>query len=424
MSFAYQRNLSIYDRADILVAGGGPSGVAAAVAASRQNKKVILLEQSGTLGGSSVLSMVAELMNFDDGERFIPCAVGREIFEKLNLKIDSKRKWHNVRYEDLKRVYDLLVTEAGVEVMFYSRIVDVTSENVTVKNAIVSGPDGLFVLEADFFIDCTGSGSLSSFAGAEYSYGDENGQTMSATICTLWGGIDFSKKEIDNTGYEKAYADGVFSQYDSVLPGIKENYPEIGVGGGNVGHCFGVDDRDVKSLTKAMFEGRKMLSEYEHYYRNYIKGCENAVLIKSADYIGIRESRRIVCEYTLTYNSFYSQEPFYDEIGRYSYPIDIHPMTPDEDGMKGFSEAVSMSHRDGETYSIPYRCLVPKGVNNLLVAGRCIGADRPMQASTRVIPCCYITGQAAGVAAAVCIEDKTNARDANIDKIKRIINEV
>lgn len=420
----YQKALEVYDKADIVVAGGGPSGVAAAVAAARQGQKVILLEQSGTFGGASVLAMVAELMNFDDGINFISNGIGKEIFEKLNLCNTSKREWYNVKYEDLKRVYDEIVLKSGVEVMFYTRIVDVVCENNTVRYAIVSGPDGLCAIEGEFFIDTTGSGMLSSFAGADYSYGDENGNTMSATICSLWGGVDFSKKGWDAQNYEKAYADGVFSQYDKVLPGIKKNYPEINVGGGNVGHCFGVDDRDVKSLTNAMFSGRKILAEYERYYKNYVNGCDKAVLIKSADYIGIRESRRINCEYTLTMDSFYSKESFYDEIGRYSYPIDIHPMTPDKNGMKGFHDSVSMRHEDGQTYSIPYRCLVPKGINNLLVAGRCIGTDRAMQASTRVIPCCYITGQAAGVAAAVCVEDKTKAKDADINKIKEKISKL
>jgi hypothetical protein len=146
---------------------------------------------------------------------------------------------------------------------------------------------------------------LASFAGAEFAYGDEDGNTMSATICSLWGGVDFSRKPIDGDFYEQAYRDGVFSQYDNALPGIKRNYVEIGVGGGNVGHCFGVDDRDIKSLSKAMFSGRKILAEYENFYRNYVPGCENAVLIKSADFIGIRESRRIVCEYTLTQDTFF-----------------------------------------------------------------------------------------------------------------------
>lgn len=422
MSLEYNKQLDIYAETDVVVVGGGPSGVAAAVTAAKNGSRVLLLEQSGTLGGASVLSMVAELMNFDDGEKFISNGFGRVVYDKLGLKTTQKREWYNIRYEELKRVYDDLVIDAGVEVFFYTRVVDALAENGTISHVIISGPDGMHAIKGKVFIDCSGSGILASFAGAEFAYGDENGNTMSATICSLWGGVDFSRKPTDGDFYEQAYRDGVFSQYDNALPGIKRNYVEIGVGGGNVGHCFGVDDRDIKSLSKAMFSGRKMLAEYENFYRNYVPGCENAVLIKSADFIGIRESRRIVCEYTLTKDSFFEKKAFYDEIGRYSYPVDIHPMTADKDGMKGFSSAISIRHGDGETYSIPYRSLVPKGVNNLLVAGRCIGADRAMQASTRVIPCCYITGQAAGAAASVCAETQAAAKDADIEKIKERIS--
>lgn len=418
----YSQSVPVLKEAEIVVAGGGPSGIAAAVAAARQGRKVILIEQSGSLGGASVLAMVAELMNFDDGKNFLSNGIGREIFNRLKLDDHRTRQWYNVRYEQLKRVYDDIAVESGVEILFYCRIVDAICMNGIVHHVIVSGPDGLFALGGKFFIDCTGNGSLTCFAGAEYEYGDDNGNTMSATICSLWGGIDFSRKESDTLNYQKAYSDGIFSQYDSALPGIKQNYPEIQVGGGNVGHCFGVDDRNVKSLSDAMIQGRRILTEYENYYRNYVKGCENAVLIKSADYIGIRESRRILCEYMLTVDSFYSKENFPDEIGRYSYPIDIHPMTPDQNGMTEFHQSISMRHQDGESYSTPYRCLIPLGLKNLLVAGRCIGADRPMQASVRVIPCCYITGQAAGVAAAaVCILDQVAAVNADYKKIQKLL---
>ena len=163
---------------------------------------------------------------------------------------------------------------------------------------------------------------------------------MSATICTLWGGINFEENGIgDAARYEEAYKNGVFSQYDNALPEIKNNYPEIGVGGGNVGHVFNVDDRDVSSMSNAMFEGRKILKEYEYYYKNYVKGCENSVLIKSADFIGIRESSG-------------------------------------------------------------------------------------MQASVRVIPCCYITGQAAGIAASVSIDDNTYAKDSDVKKIQELISKI
>jgi len=423
MSLEYTKKIEILRRADVIVSGGGPAGVAAAVSAARLGQKTVLLEQSGSLGGSSALAMVPELMNFDDGAHFISGGIGREIFERLGYSCEYGRKWYNVRVEELKRIYDDLVTEAGVEVLFYSRVADAMVTDGRVTHVIVSGPAGLCAAEGKFFIDCTGSGSLACFAGAEHEYGDENGTAMSATICSLWGGIDFSRKERDANNYKKAYADGIFSQYDTALAGIKANYPEAGVGFGNVGHCFGVDDRDVTSLSKAMLEGRKTVQEYIRYYREYVPGCENAALIKTADFIGIRESRRICCAYMLCENDFFAEGRFPDEIGRYSYPIDIHPMTADKSGMDGFYKSVAVRHEDGGTYSIPYRSLVPLHTENMLVAGRCIGADHRMQASVRVIPCCYITGQAAGTAAALCLADGVPAIGADTEKLRAVLRE-
>ena len=151
---------------------------------------------------------------------------------------------------------------------------------------------------------------------------------------------------------------------------------------------------------------------------------EYATLIDSANFIGVRESRRIKCEKTLTADLFFDQTSLPDEIGRYSYPVDIHPMTPDKDGMAGFDRAVSIKHADGESYSIPLGALVVSGVDNLFVAGRCISADRPMQASVRVIPACYITGQAAGVGALIAATSGMSARDVDASLVRTTLDRI
>ena len=420
MEICYSKSINVKYDADVFVAGAGPSGFAAAVSAARCGMKVILSEQSGVIGGSSMLSGVPELMNFDDGVNFLSKGIGREVYDRLGYSYSYNRSWHNVRPEELKLIYDDLTLSSGVKVLFYTHLTDVIKEGDKITHAVLSSPEGSFAVSAKVFIDCTGQGFLSFLAGASFLYGDEDGSTMSTTLCSVWGGVDFEKKKSEGD-YEKAYREGVFSQYDPILPGIKANFPEVGVGFGNVGHCFKVKDTDTESITEAMFKGRKILSEYEIYYRNYVPGAENAVLIKSADFLGIRESRRVVCEYMLTTDTFFMKEAFPDEIGRYSYPVDIHPMSADKKGVKGFAKALSMRHENGESYSIPYRSLVVKGINNLLVAGRAIGADRGMQASVRVIPCCYITGQAAGTAASISVRDNVPAKDINIEKLKKLL---
>lgn len=430
-NISYHKELQVKYQTDVLVAGGGPAGVAAAVMCARAQKEtggsVLLLEQSGTFGGSSTLAGVPELMNFDDGRNFLAKGFGelicRSLYgdESVTDSAQFRRFWRNVRTEELKLLYDQLMLESGADFHFYSRIVDVVMDGNAISHVIVSSPEGIYAIRAKMVIDCTGQGAVCVAAGADFAYGDEDGVPMPATLCSLWGGIDFARKPKDNAGLEQAYRDGIFSQYDMILPGIKATYPEVGVGGGNIGHCFGVPDYDTRRMTAAMLRGRQLLKEYETYYRNYLPGCENAVLMDSANYLGIRESRRIKCITTLQMEDYFDQTAKPDEIGRYSYPIDIHPMTPDQQGMQQFDRDVATKHGTGESYSIPYGCLVPAGIRNLLVAGRNIGTDHAMQASARVIPCCYITGQAAGIAAALCAANGCAAAEVDLPQLQKML---
>ena len=420
----YKNELKIKCFADVLVVGGGPSGIAAAVSSARAGARTVLIERSGALGGSSVLAGVPELMNFDDGRSFIAKGFGEIVHNSLYGECEYKRRWNLVRAEELKLLYDGLVLDSGAQLLLYTSVVDVIKEGDRLTATVVLGPEGVYAIRAGVYVDCTGNAAVSAAAGAEYEYGDGEGVAMPATLCSLWGGVDFSVKGRDADHFERAFADGIFTKYDTCLPGIKPTFPEVGVGSGNIGHAFGVNDCDGESMTRATLDSRRALEEYRVFYRDYVPGCDRAVLMDSANFLGIRESRRVVCEKKLTADRFYDQSVCEDEIGRYSYPIDIHPMTPDKDGMADFDRAVSRRHKDGESYGIPYGALVVRGVDNLLVAGRCVCADRPMQASVRVIPGCYVTGQAAGVAAAISARDRIPARSVSASDIRDVLKKI
>ena len=178
-----------------------------------------------------------------------------------------------------------------------------------------------------------------------------------------------------------------------------------GIGGGNIGHIFDNDPLDEASLTRAMMWGRQSMLEYIRFYNEYVHGCENARLLATGSLLGIRESRRTVCDYMLSVSDFLTRADFADEIGRYCYPVDIHIMNTDGDEYKRFQdEYKNMRYKKGESYGIPYRSLVASSFDNVLTAGRCMGTDRQMEASIRVMPGCFITGQAAGTAAALAAE--------------------
>jgi len=413
------RQIPVEQRVDVLVVGGGPAGVSAAVTCAEAGRKVLLVEQSGTFGGASTLAGVAELMNFADGEHFLAGGFGRRIYDGLGYPPNAQRVTFNLRTEEIKRLYDKLMAKAGADFRFYTRLTDVVVEQGRVQYAIVSDPAGTHAIAAQMFVDATGAGFLCVRAGAASDYGNAQGVPMASTLCSIWGGVDFDKKKRQDSNFAaKGHADGVLSQYDTCLPGIMQNYPEVNIGFGNVGHLFGTDDRDAKALTDAMVKGRTLLAEYENYYRRYVPGCEKAMLIRTADYLGVRASRRIRCEKTLTFKAFHAKGRFVDEIGRYSYPVDIHPETADKKGMAAFAQAISLRHGPGASYSIPYGALVPKGLVNVFVAGRSIGADNAMQASVRVIPGCYITGQAAGMAAALAVEQGCAAKDVPVPVLR------
>ena len=198
---------------------------------------------------------------------------------------------------------------------------------------------------------------------------------------------------------------------------------DSGIGGGNLGHLFGMDPLDETSVTKGMLWGRLSMKEYEAYYKKYLKGFQNIRLCATAAIPGVRESRRIVCDYMLNIDDFMQRAVFDDEIGRYCYPIDIHVNDTSEEEYKRFSEEYeNLRYAAGESYGIPYRSLIPVSLSNVLVAGRCMGTDKKMQASIRVMPGCFITGQAAGTAAAIAV-DSGDVRTVSIQELQKKLKE-
>ena len=421
-SISYKKSIPVKYTVDVFVAGGGPAGVAAAIAAARQGSRVYLAEAGGSFGGSGTIGLVPSFAQFTDGEHFIADGIGREVYEKLYgyPAREQERCFKPFSVERLKEVYDEMATAAGVEFTFFTRLVDVITQNGKVDVVILASKSGLFAIKAAVYIDCTGDADLVEWAGGETVYGDENGVAMPATLCSLWANIDYSRIDQHATSrLNEAFRDGIFTKEDRHIPGIQWTDPPKGIGGGNIGHVYEVDARDEHSLTDAMLEGRRTVREFERYYREYLHGYENMHLCYTADILGIRESRRIVGDYILTGADFVARASFDDEIGRYAYPVDIHAMKPDNASYAAFEQEYrTLRYNVGESYGIPYRVLIPKGLTNVLAAGRCVSTDRQMQASIRVMPGCFITGQAAGVAAAMAVEQGGEVRAIAIDSLQ------
>ena len=406
----FQRKLPVKHEVDVFIAGGGPAGTAAAVAARSQGASVFLAEAHTCLGGMGTAGRVPVFMQMGDGIRFLAEGFGRQVITRLAKErcIDGP----STDIEALKRVYDALVSESGAAFSFYTTLSGVEAQDGRIRYVACSSPSGLFAVKAKTYVDATGNGDLAAWAGAPFEKGDAQGHLMPGTLCSVWSGIDWKTWEAsrpkgpqpDGHMLEKAFADGVFTVQDRHLTGMHKLGDDLG--GGNIGHTFGVDGTDEKSLTDALVAGRKSLTEYERYYRGYLKGFAKARLVQTGSLLGIRETRRIMGDYVLGISDYKKRAVFADEIGRYAYPIDIHPSATDKASYAQHRKEFDQEFRynKGESYGIPYRILTPKGFDNLLVAGRCVSADQLVHGSLRVMPGCFITGQAAGIAAAMAAE--------------------
>lgn len=420
MKVSFNRDLDVRFSVDLLVAGGGPAGVAAAIYAARQGVDVLLIEGSACLGGLGTTAMVPAFMQFTNGDEFLADGFGREILErmwKLGGKVEGNP--YSIKLEPLKRAYDELMEESNVPFQLMTQIIALKAKEGIVDHIICSGKSGIYAIKARMFIDATGDGDLSMMAGAPYEIGDSDGNMMAGTLCSLWGGIHWNHtKNPDSRALNLAFEDGVFTNHDRHLPGMWRVGDKLG--GGNIGHTFGVDGTNEASLTKALIWGRKSMPEYEKYYREYLDGFEDMELVATGAALGIRETRRIMGDYVLVLQDFIDRATFDDEIGRYSYPVDIHASDTSKDSFKNFEkDHRGFRYKRGESYGIPYRTLLPKGIKNMYVVGRCMSTDRYMQSSIRVMPGCYITGQAAGYASSLALKNDCDIRNVDVEKLQK-----
>ena len=201
-------------------------------------------------------------MPFTDGVNFLAAGFGREVLSRMR-KDSTTRKSENIDTEALKRTYDAIATEAGVTFTFYTTLIAVEAKKGHVDYVVCASPSGLFAVRAKVYVDATGNGDLAVWAGAAFEKGDEGGNLMPGTLCSVWSEIDWPTwlanrpkgPQPDGHMLEKAFADGVFTVPDEHLTGMYRTGERLG--GGNIGHAFGVDANDEASLTKALIAGRK-----------------------------------------------------------------------------------------------------------------------------------------------------------------------
>lgn len=441
---------------DIVIAGGGVSGVAAAIAASRFGANTLLVEQSGYLGGTLTSCGVAPMMTFFSGEKQVIKGIMQEIVDEMIKQGYScghvKDTTRYVSYvtpfesEGLKLVLDEMINQSGCTVLFHTFVGDVTVKDNKIENLTICNKDGLHTINGKIYIDATGDGDVMAWAGAEYIKGrpkDSAAQplTMKMKYCNIDTAAmksyikqhleDFPrlKNNLDLLDINKPLA---LAGFDSLFRKGKEagelsipredilmfetNRPgEYVINTTRILNC---DATDAISLSVAEMEGRKQCSELATFFKKYVPGFENAILEFTGPSIGIRGSRQLVGKYTLTSEDILHAKKFDTVIAHSGYPIDIH--SPDGEG----THTYYIGKDGGRTYyDIPYEIMVPKTIDNLLVTGRCVSASFEAQASIRLTPSAGAMGQAAGIAAALASKNNEPIDEIDIPKLQKLLRE-
>lgn len=436
---------------DVIVLGGGTAGMIAAVAAARCGAKTLIVEKDGYLGGTATWGIPFLGFFSGDGTKVVG-GFAQEIVDRMVAmggsmgharggtwstglqKIDYEFSLTPFDPEFLKMASQEMALEAGVEFYFQSVLSDVRMDKQKIKSIEVITVEGKKNLEAKLYIDCTGDAMLTWMAGFPTEMrGRGNMQNVSHMIRMVNVDMDRLVQSLK----EDAEIKGINDWYIRLVRGKllddgKEGYVHIagkaqlwddrppltftGVRwretemSFNITRTTNIDPTIAEDITKAEISERKNVINVIKAFKQKIPGFEKAHLSSSSIRVGVREGRRIKGIYTLTEEEVVNRGEFDDGIARGAYPIDIH------DPRGGNTQFTFI--KEGGSYAVPYRCLIPKGSENLIVAGRCASATGKALGSVRLMACCMAQGQAAGTAAAMAVQHNVNPAEVNINQLK------
>ncbi len=406
MSVSYTMQLPEFDHADVVVVGSGSAGSTAAIAAARTGADTLLVERYGFLGGTSTMVLdsfygfytpTTNDVRVVDG---IPWEIVQRLYgyDAVIERPSSYGAGQAVTYDPtlLKVVWEQTALESGARLRLHTLVVDVLLEDGRITGLVVAGKTGLGVIRGRVFVDASGDADLVWRAGAPFEWAGADGQpAQSLTTTFRLGNVDVVAAKAIKRDELVARMKAANLSGDYRLPreeGSVHTTPTAGVVVTNMTRVAYVDGTDPAELTKAEVEGRKQALEYTRFLRDQIPGYEQSFLMNFSTHIGIRETRRLLGEYRLTRADVLGARRFDDAIAQCGAPIEDHHA-----GSSTRWEYVP----DGGTYDIPFRALLPMGIANLAVAGRCLSADHDAHASVRSMGQCMAMGQAAGTAAAL-----------------------
>ena len=461
-----QRTLPVESEYDVIVAGGGIAGVGAAIAAARAGCNTLVIEQTSALGGLATMGLVNIPLDYRSG-------IGEEMIAELEA-VDGH--WHrNSDPEKHKLVLDRMVTGAGCDILFVTTVVDSILRDGAICGVVVESKSGRQAIMAQRVIDCSGDADAAHFAGCDYVVGRESdGYVQGCSLEFRLGGVDwdaYQTSEFKATDprweavIEQALEDGDLPypidnhlNWMTHVPGRPEHcgMDEVSICFAHSRYCKPLDNRD---LTRMYIEGREQCDILWKFIRKSVPGFEKSWLIDTAPLLGVRDSRRVLGEYVLTGWDVARRAKFDDVIAITWRGFDVHnPTGPGNQkwfeteidgetkyiaaGLDGYASSSfppggpdALSDYAGRTgdelqderqkthYDVPYRCLVPQKVENLLVAGRCLSSDFPGQSATRLVMCCNAMGEAAGHAMALSLKHGVAPRDIDTTELQRTLIE-
>ena len=385
-----RREISVIDEVDVVVVGGGTAGMPAAVAAARNGARTALIERWGYAGGAAVGGLVVTVPELAGvwgiekefyAELEAMGGVGFDTWKKSTG--DGEFRVIIVSAPLCKHLADVYLQRENVSIYYHRLCVGVAMEGGRIDAVIVESKSGRHAIRAKMVVDATGDADVAAYAGAPFEKGDADGKMLRVTSMYMMANADLEKFKSVPDAIDKMPQPFTHVNSTYVNPG------EVNCWGGIV---YG-DGTNAADLTQMEIELRaRIVAEVENIRKN-LPGFENAYLSQLAEQIGVRETRRIVPDCVLT--------------------------KADAEGKKVFDDSIGKAF----DFTIPYRSLIPTGVDNLLVCGRCIGTDHETQDRVRMVPCCFTTGQAAGAAAALAAKGSLTSRGVEVSRLQAILKE-
>lgn len=429
------RQLPIYGEYDVAVLGGGPAGIAAAVAAARAGRRTLLIERYGFLGGMGTAAGVTNFCGlhanvFGEMHRVVQ-GIASDLLARID-RLGGLNAPHLILGKIFAQAYDTAAYKIAADDLLAAHKVDilfhalgagvVMDQSRRIDALLVETKGGRQAVRADIFIDCSGDGDLAAWAGAPFEVGDSDGHMLYPSMMFRLNGIDPERageawrtipalmEQAEAAGTHKFPRKGAIVRPQKSQIEWRVNFTQLAREDGSA-----VNGLDPDQLTRGETEGRRQAAAAFEFLRT-VPGFEKSYIVDLPPQLGIRETRRVRGGYQLSGEDVLGCASFDDSIGVNGWPMEQHiagdvvfrfPPIPQS---RGFNE-------------LPYRMLVPEGVDNLLMAGRCASMTHEGQSAARVSGACFAMGEAAGSAAALALSGNTIPRDIAVEKLQQALQE-